>query len=78
MGTERKIQQRTVENRKKLLCAAYSLFVNKGYYNTNTKKLLALQEYRLATFIIIIRIRGKFIVPYWRSIPLILAKPCRI
>ena len=32
MGTERKIQQRTVENRKKLLCAAYSLFVNKGYY----------------------------------------------
>lgn len=39
MGTERKIQQRTVESRKKLLDSAYSLFINKGYYNTNTKEI---------------------------------------
>ena len=36
---ERKIQQRTIESRKKLLKAAYHLFVEKGYYNTNTKEI---------------------------------------
>lgn len=36
---ERKIQQRTIESRKKLLDAAYHLFVEKGYYNTNTKEI---------------------------------------
>lgn len=39
MGIERKIQQRTLESRKKLLNAAYNLFVEKGYYNTNTKEI---------------------------------------
>lgn len=39
MGTERKTQQRTIESRKKLLDAAYGLFVEKGYYNTNTKEI---------------------------------------
>ncbi len=39
MGTEKKIQQRTIESRKKLLDAAYHLFVEKGYYNTNTKEI---------------------------------------
>ena len=39
MGIEKKIQQRTIESRKKLLDAAYRLFVNKGYYNTNTKEI---------------------------------------
>lgn len=39
MGTERKIQQRTIESRKKLLDAAYRLFIDKGYYNTNTKEI---------------------------------------
>lgn len=39
MGTERKTQQRTVESRRKLLDAAYSLFISKGYYNTNTKEI---------------------------------------
>lgn len=39
MSNERKTQQRTVESRKKLLDAAYSLFVEKGYYNTNTKEI---------------------------------------
>lgn len=36
---ERKIQQRTIESRKKLLDAAYHLFAEKGYYNTNTKEI---------------------------------------
>lgn len=39
MGIEKKIQQRTLESRKKLLSAAYRLFVEKGYYNTNTKEI---------------------------------------
>lgn len=39
MSNERKTQQRTIESRKKLLDAAYSLFVEKGYYNTNTKEI---------------------------------------
>lgn len=39
MKTERKVQQRVIESRKKLLDAAYTLFVNKGYYNTNTKEI---------------------------------------
>ncbi|RHP86861.1 TetR/AcrR family transcriptional regulator [Eisenbergiella sp. OF01-20] len=39
MGAERKTQQRTIESRKKLLHAAYKLFVEKGYYNTNTKEI---------------------------------------
>lgn len=39
MGTERKTQQRTIESRKRLLDAAYRLFVSKGYYNTNTKEI---------------------------------------
>ena len=39
MGAERKIQQRTVESRRRLLDAAYSLFVDKGYYSTNTKEI---------------------------------------
>ena len=39
MKTERKVQQRAIESRKKLLDAAYTLFVNKGYYNTNTKEI---------------------------------------
>ena len=39
MGVEKKIQQRTIESRKKLLDAAYHLFVEKGYYNTNTKEI---------------------------------------
>lgn len=40
MGTERKIQQRTIESKKKLLDSAYALFVEKGYYNTNTKEIV--------------------------------------
>lgn len=39
MSTEKKKQQRTVESRKKLLDAAYNLFIEKGYYNTNTKEI---------------------------------------
>lgn len=39
MSTERKIQQRTIESRQKLLDAAYHLFSEKGYYNTNTKEI---------------------------------------
>lgn len=39
MSKERKTQQRTIESRKKLLDAAYRLFIEKGYYNTNTKEI---------------------------------------
>lgn len=39
MSAERKTQQRTIESRRKLLDAAYNLFVQKGYYNTNTKEI---------------------------------------
>ena len=40
MDSERKIQQRTVESRKKLLKAAYDIFTQEGYYNTNTKEIV--------------------------------------
>ena len=40
MDSERKIQQRTVESRKKLLKAAYEIFTQEGYYNTNTKEIV--------------------------------------
>lgn len=40
MDSERKIQQRTVESRKKLLQAAYEIFTQEGYYNTNTKEIV--------------------------------------
>ena len=40
MGTKRKVQQRTVESKKKLLDSAYTLFAEKGYYNTNTKEIV--------------------------------------
>lgn len=36
----RQVQQRTIESRKKLLNAAYELFSEKGYYNTNTKEIV--------------------------------------
>lgn len=39
MALEKKIQQRTLESREKLLRAAYQLFAEKGYYNTNTKEI---------------------------------------
>jgi len=39
MEMERKTQQRTIESRKKLLDSAYNLFIEKGYYNTNTKEI---------------------------------------
>ncbi len=37
---KKKIQKRTLESRDKLLKAAYELFVEKGYYNTNTKEIV--------------------------------------
>lgn len=40
MSAERKKQQRSIESRKKLLDSAYALFVEKGYYNTNTKEIV--------------------------------------
>lgn len=36
---ERKMQQRSIESRKKINNAAYELFAEKGYYNTNTKEI---------------------------------------
>lgn len=40
MSAEHKIQRRTIESKKKLLTSAYTLFVEKGYYNTNTKEIV--------------------------------------
>lgn len=40
MGTKRKVQQRTIESKKKLLDSAYTFFAEKGYYNTNTKEIV--------------------------------------
>jgi AcrR family transcriptional regulator len=37
---EKKVQKRTLESRDKLLAAAYELFAQKGYYNTNTKEIV--------------------------------------
>lgn len=39
MAGEKKVQKRTLESREKLLNAAYQLFAEKGYYNTNTKEI---------------------------------------
>lgn len=36
---EKKSQKRAVESREKLYAAAYYLFIEKGYYNTNTKEI---------------------------------------
>lgn len=36
----KKVQNRTLESRDKLLKAAYELFAEKGYYNTNTKEIV--------------------------------------
>lgn len=36
----RQVQQRTIESRKKLLKAAYEMFSEKGYYQTNTKEIV--------------------------------------
>lgn len=40
MKTKKKVQIRTLESRDKLLKAAYELFAEKGYYNTNTKEIV--------------------------------------
>lgn len=50
MGIERKTQQRTLESRKRLLDAAYNLFVEKGYYNTNTKEIAKLAGISIGNF----------------------------
>lgn len=50
MGAERKIQQRTIESRRKLLDAAYNLFVQKGYYNTNTKEIASYASISIGNF----------------------------
>lgn len=39
MKAGKKVQKRTVESRKKLVDAANTLFINKGFYNTNTKEI---------------------------------------
>ena len=39
MEEKKKPQQRTIESRNRLIKAAYELFNEKGYYNTNTKEI---------------------------------------
>lgn len=39
MAQEKKIQERTIVNRKKILDSARQLFNEKGYYHTNTKEI---------------------------------------
>lgn len=36
---DKKIQKRTIESREKIITAAYQLFGDRGYYNTNTKEI---------------------------------------
>ncbi len=36
---EKKVQKRTIESREKILTAAWKLFCEKGYFNTNTKEI---------------------------------------
>lgn len=50
MAIEKKTQQRTIESRKRLLDAAYNLFVEKGYYNTNTKEIAQLAGISIGNF----------------------------
>lgn len=50
MSAERKTQQRTIESRKRLLDAAYNLFVQKGYYNTNTKEIASYASISIGNF----------------------------
>lgn len=47
---EKKVQQRTIESREKINRAAYQLFSEKGYYNTNTKEIAKLAGVSVGNF----------------------------
>lgn len=64
MGTKRKIQQRTVESKKKLLDSAYTLFAEKDIIIQIQKKSYIMQAFLSVIFITIIRIKVIFTAPY--------------
>lgn len=50
MEKEKKIQERTIVNRQKIIDAAKELFNTKGYYNTNTKEIAKLAGVSTGSF----------------------------
>ncbi|WP_050740875.1 TetR/AcrR family transcriptional regulator [Acetobacterium bakii] len=50
MEKEKKIQERTVINRQKIIVAAKELFNTKGYFNTNTKEIAKLAGVSTGSF----------------------------
>jgi len=50
MEKEKKIQERTIINRQKIIEAAKELFNTKGYYNTNTKEIAKLAGVSTGSF----------------------------
>lgn len=50
MEKEKKIQERTVINRQKIIVAAKELFSTKGYFNTNTKEIANLAGVSTGSF----------------------------
>ncbi|MBC3889535.1 TetR family transcriptional regulator [Acetobacterium paludosum] len=50
MEKDKKIQERTIVNRKKILDSAQQLFNTKGYYNTNTKEIAKLAGVSTGSF----------------------------
>ena len=47
---ERKVQKRTIESKKKIDTAAWKLFCEKGYFNTNTKEIAKLAGISVGNF----------------------------
>lgn len=47
---EKKVQKRTIESREKLRRAAFELFEQKGYFNTNTKEIAKLAGISVGNF----------------------------
>jgi len=50
MEKEKKIQERTIINRQKIIVAAKELFNTKGYFNTNTKEIAKLAGVSTGSF----------------------------
>lgn len=50
MDNKKKPQQRTIDSRNSLLAAAYELFNEKGYYNTNSKEIATVAGISIGNF----------------------------
>lgn len=56
-------QQRTLKCRKRLLEAAYNLFAEKGYYNTNIKEIAKLAQISIGNFFNYFQDKGEIYYP---------------